>query len=95
MVALKLYRSVDGGSLGLNLLAYEPVKAWSTASWRAVEVVRRVKRGRRVFRPRSSFSIATAADHKGWLTLEGVLRFAKRGPTWTRIMWMQPLITQL
>jgi hypothetical protein len=24
-----------------------------------------------------------------------VLRFAKRGPTWTRIMWMQPLVTQL
>jgi hypothetical protein len=24
-----------------------------------------------------------------------VLRFAKRGPTWTRIMWMQPLMTQL
>jgi hypothetical protein len=20
----------------------------------------------------------------------GVLRFAKRGPTWTRIVWMQP-----
>jgi hypothetical protein len=24
-----------------------------------------------------------------------MLRFAKRGPTWTRIMWMQPLMTQL
>jgi hypothetical protein len=24
-----------------------------------------------------------------------LLRFAKRGPTWTRIMWMQPLMTQL
>jgi hypothetical protein len=24
-----------------------------------------------------------------------VLHFAKRGPTWTRIMWMQPLMTQL
>jgi hypothetical protein len=24
-----------------------------------------------------------------------VLRFAKRGPTWTMIMWMQPLVTQL
>jgi hypothetical protein len=25
----------------------------------------------------------------------GVLRFAKRGPTWTKVMWMQPLVTQL
>jgi hypothetical protein len=25
----------------------------------------------------------------------GVLRFAKRGPTWTRIVWMQPWMTQL
>jgi hypothetical protein len=24
-----------------------------------------------------------------------MLRFAKRGPTWTRIMWMQRLMTQL
>jgi hypothetical protein len=24
-----------------------------------------------------------------------LLRFAKRGPTWTRVMWMQPRITQL
>jgi hypothetical protein len=24
-----------------------------------------------------------------------LLRFAKRCPTWTRIMWMQPLMTQL
>jgi hypothetical protein len=24
-----------------------------------------------------------------------VLRFAKRGPTWTRVMWMQPWMTQL
>jgi hypothetical protein len=38
------------------------VKAWSTASWRVVEVVCREKRGRRVLRPRSSFSIAVAAD---------------------------------
>jgi hypothetical protein len=62
---------VEGGSLGLKRLAYEPVKAWSTASWRVVDVVRRVKIGCRVLRPRSSFSIATAADHKGWLTSEG------------------------
>jgi hypothetical protein len=24
-----------------------------------------------------------------------MLRFAKRGPTWTKVMWMQPLVTQL
>jgi hypothetical protein len=24
-----------------------------------------------------------------------MLRFAKRGPTWTGIVWMQPLMTQL
>jgi hypothetical protein len=27
--------------------------------------------------------------------IHDVLRFTKRGPTWTRIMWMQPLTTQL
>jgi hypothetical protein len=63
--------SEEGGSSGLNLLAYEPVKAWSTASWSAVEVVRRGKRGRRVFQPRLSFSMATAADQSGWLCSEG------------------------
>jgi hypothetical protein len=26
---------------------------------------------------------------------QAVLRFAKRCPTWTMIMWMQPLMTQL
>jgi hypothetical protein len=31
-------------------------------------------------------------NHLCWGRL---LRFAKRGPTWTRIMWMQPLVTQL
>jgi hypothetical protein len=64
-------RCDEGGSSGLNLLAYEPVKAWSTASWRVVDVVRREKRGRRVFRPRSSFSMAVAADHRGWFVSEG------------------------
>jgi hypothetical protein len=29
--------------------------------------------------------------HGGILVL--MLRFAKHGPTWTRIMWMQPLMT--
>jgi molybdopterin/thiamine biosynthesis adenylyltransferase len=27
--------------------------------------------------------------------LSQMLRFAKRGPTWTKVMWMQPLMTQL
>ena len=31
--------SVSGGSAGRNLAAYDPVNAWSTASWSAVEVV--------------------------------------------------------
>jgi hypothetical protein len=64
-------RSDEGGSKGLNCLAYEPMKVWSTASWSVVEVVRREKRGRRVFRPHSSFSMAVAADHSGWFFSEG------------------------
>jgi hypothetical protein len=36
-----------------------------------MDVVRRVKRGRRVFRPRLSFSVATVADQRGWLTSDG------------------------
>ena len=36
-----VHNNVSGGSEGRKRLAYEPVKAWSTASWNAVEVVRR------------------------------------------------------
>ena len=42
----------SGESAGLNCLAYDPVKAWSTASWSAVDVVRRVYSGLvGIFRP--------------------------------------------
>jgi hypothetical protein len=34
-----------------------------------------------------------AAEESGWRVV--MLRFAKRCPTWTMIMWMQPLTTQL
>ena len=45
----------SGGSVGRNRFAYDPVKAWSTASWRAVDVVRRVYSGLvGIFRPCSS-----------------------------------------
>jgi hypothetical protein len=54
------------GSAGRNRFAYDPVNAWSTASWSAVDVVRREKRGHLVFLPLASFSIAVAAFHSGW-----------------------------
>ncbi len=63
--------SDGGGSNGLNLLAYDPVKAWSTASWSVVEVVHGEKRGCVGFRPHLSVSRAVAADHRGWFFSEG------------------------
>ena len=34
-----------GGSVGLNHFAYDPVKAWSTASWSVVDVVQHMYSG--------------------------------------------------
>ena len=54
-------------------MAYEAVKAWSTASCNAVEVVRRRYRGRLTGRPKMSFStlVLVASFHRGWLFSEG------------------------
>jgi hypothetical protein len=38
---------------------------------------------------------AEMQDNRQAFRLSPLLRFAKRGPTWTRIMWMQLLMTQL
>jgi hypothetical protein len=39
----------------------------------------------------AGLSYLESADAYKYDTL--VLRFAKRGPTWTKVMWMQPLMT--
>ena len=36
-----VHNNDSGGSEGRKRLAYVPVKAWSTASWNAADVVRR------------------------------------------------------
>ena len=68
-----VHKSVSGGSEGWKRLAYEPVKAWSTASWKAAEVVRRWYRGKVTLRPSSSSSVLVfkASFHRGWCVSEG------------------------
>ena len=50
---------------------YDPVNAWSTATWRAVEVVRREKVNFLPFFPITSFFQSVAACHSGWLFPSG------------------------
>jgi hypothetical protein len=45
--------------------------------------------------PSTSDNQARAASQPAPPPAPLMLRFAKRGPTWTMIMWMQPLMTQL
>ena len=60
-----------GGSPGRNLETYVPVKAWSTATWSAVDVVRREYVYFLTLRPLSSFFRSNAACHSGWLLPSG------------------------
>jgi hypothetical protein len=62
---------VSGGSAGRKRLAYDPVKAWSTASCSAADVVRREYLGMRVFFPFSSFFTSVAAAQRGCCPTDG------------------------
>jgi hypothetical protein len=73
--------------------------------WSAATVMEKDERGRKTRHPlfsrrTTSTTLQLAVDHaftgsyaKRFRPL--VLRFAKRCPTWTRVVWMQRLMTQL
>ncbi|KAH9019195.1 hypothetical protein EDB84DRAFT_1442190 [Lactarius hengduanensis] len=69
------HRNDSGGSAGLKWVAFELMKAWSTAAWKAAEVVRLEKRALFVFFPLSSLSHSVAASQRGWLSPSGGLAF--------------------